>query len=76
MKTIALTTIVLLAAVLVAGCNDDSDRAQRYGERLTTKYGYADVKPAGRGYIHYTIENGTVTCREHARRSELTCWKN
>jgi regulator of protease activity HflC (stomatin/prohibitin superfamily) len=51
------------------GCTPRSVTVARYD-------GVTDVREISGGYITYKIENGTVTCREHSTRSELTCWKN
>lgn len=59
--------VIALVALALAGCN--------YGEKLSQMQGVENVKNVGRGYWEYTIDNGTVKCREHEKRSELTCWK-
>lgn len=58
---------VAVLAMALAGCN--------YGDNLRETAGVENVKSVGRGYWEYTLDNGTVKCREHQSRSELTCWK-
>lgn len=65
MRYLALAAIVLSAAL--AGCDGTVDRVSRYGE-------VTNVRQLSGGYIHYNLEAGAVTCREHKTRSELTCW--
>jgi len=61
--------LVCLAVIALAGCDD-------YTTMLNQTAGYSNARDVGRGYVMYEIEGGTVTCREHSSRSELTCWKN
>ena len=60
---------LLTAGLCASGCTPRTETVARYD-------GVSDVRETSGGYITYKIENGTVTCREHSRRSELTCWKN
>ena len=71
MKSNAILLIALLSAVMLQGCSRTS-RAD-----IVSKYdGVTNVREVAGGYIMYEIESGTVTCREHSKRSELACWKN
>lgn len=63
------TFVVLLTATLFTGCKE-------YSETVAEREGVSNFKNKAGGYMQYDIENGTVTCREHKTRSELTCWKN
>jgi uncharacterized lipoprotein YehR (DUF1307 family) len=66
------TTLVafsILASVLITGCVDRAEQVEKFD-------GVTNVREKAGGYIMYDIEKGTVTCYEHTRRSELTCWKN
>ena len=65
MRYLALVTIAFSTAL--AGCDGTVDRVSRYGE-------VTNVRQMSGGYIHYNLEAGAVTCREHKRRSELACW--
>ena len=65
MRYLALATIAFSTAL--AGCDSAVDRVSRYGE-------VTNVRQMSGGYIHYNLEAGAVTCREHKARSELTCW--
>lgn len=67
--------LVALAAILITGCDvDNTSAAGRYANTLNTTFGYQHAREVGRGYVMYEIEGGKVTCREHVRRAELTCW--
>ena len=66
MRYLALVTIAFSTAL--AGCGDV------YMESVADYREVSNVKQMSAGYFHYTIEDGAVTCREHKRRSELTCW--
>ena len=59
--------LVVLTTLVVLGCTP-------YVERLQDADGIENVKVQAMGYVTYTTDNGTVTCREHTRRSELSCW--
>lgn len=63
------TIVVLLTATLFTGCKE-------YAETVAEREGVTNFRHKSGGYMQYDIENGTVTCREHTTRSELTCWKN
>lgn len=72
-----LILIGLMGLVLV-GCEDgtrNDTRGATYANWLHTKTNYINPRDGGNGYAMYEIEHGTVTCREHSKRSELTCWK-
>lgn len=60
---------VFLLSMLCFGCSSRSDEVKKFD-------GVSEVSETSGGYIMYKIENGSVTCREHNRRSELACWKN
>ena len=64
----ALRIGVSALIVLLAGCGSRAETVSRFE-------GVTDVRETSGGYITYKIENGTVKCREHSHRSELTCWK-
>lgn len=68
--------LVLIAVLALAGCDEIDSVPMRYANNLNQTYGYQNARDVGRGYVMYEIEGGAVTCREHSRRSELTCWKN
>ncbi len=59
---------LVVSCVVLTGCNDRTETVAKFE-------GVQDVRETSGGYITYTIENGTVKCREHRSRSELTCWK-
>ena len=61
--------IVALIALLCAGCDGRSGTVGQYDYT-------SNVRETAGGYIMYEIEGGTVTCREHKNRSEMSCWKN
>ena len=65
MRYLALVTIAFSTAL--AGCDSTVGRVSQYGE-------VTNVRQMSGGYIHYNLEAGAVTCREHKARSELTCW--
>lgn len=65
MGYLALSIIAFSTAL--AGCDGAVGRVSRYGE-------VTNVRHMSGGYIHYNLEAGAVTCREHETRSELTCW--
>ena len=62
-----LKLVTIAASIILVGCNGSADRVSRYGE-------VSNVRHMSGGYIHYNLEGGAVTCREHAHRSELACW--
>jgi hypothetical protein len=69
--------MICLMAIALVGCDaDGTSAAGRYATTLNSTAGYLNAKDVGRGYVMYQIDNGAVTCREHVRRSELTCWLN
>jgi len=67
MKTTKLGLLMLL--VVLSSCEDvvETRRYTKGIDNVVEKRGH---------YLHYTIESGTVTCREHLKRAELACWKN
>jgi hypothetical protein len=72
MKTksiIRIAAMAMLTTVFLTGC-------QPYYEAVAKRESVTNLRIKDGGYIMYEIENGTVTCREHTVRSELTCWKN
>jgi hypothetical protein len=60
--------ITVLLCVFTVSC----DR----GDTVSKFAGVSNVREVPGNYIMYEIENGTVTCKEHKHRPELTCWKN
>jgi hypothetical protein len=61
--------------VFLAGC--DSPNEESYVKELKAYSNYSGVTIEERGYVSYTVEqrDGTLlSCRDHAKRSELTCW--
>lgn len=58
--------VAIIAAVMLTGC---------YEDKLARDHTITNLTVAPRGYVMYDIENGTVRCREHTTRSEMTCWK-
>lgn len=64
--------LICLMAIALVGCDDDA--GSRYANTLNQTAGYQHARDVGRGYVMYEIEGGKVTCREHSRRTELTCW--
>lgn len=70
----------LLFCVLLAGCEESFVASTRrvpslQFEKRSHSPGVSNARYVGSGYMHYEIEDGTVTCREHTTRSELACWK-
>ena len=60
--------LTLITTMLIfSGCDSTTTKRQN-------TEGIENVKTVAGRYLHYTIENGTVQCREHLSRSELTCW--
>ena len=81
--------LIGMAAILLVGCDatPDSINSEKVREEQASwdfanalqRRQYSDVsnvRPSSRGYILYDIENGSVTCREHSKRNEMTCWAN
>ena len=63
------TLIILITAILLlTGCDGTIE------QRKATA-GTENVKIIPGDYIEYTIERGTVKCRENTRRAELACWQ-
>lgn len=59
----------------LVGCGSEYDTNKRV--KAVSSYDYVtNVRVTAGGYIMYEIEDGTVTCREHSRRAELSCWRN
>lgn len=70
--------LIILLGLALAGCDNGSrtdTRGASYATQLRAKTDYINPRDGGNGYVMYEIERGTVTCREHSKRSELTCWK-
>lgn len=70
--------LIALLGLALAGCDNgtrDDTRGASYAKELSKRTDYINPRDGGNGYVMYEIERGAVTCREHARRSELTCWK-
>lgn len=69
--------LIALLGLALSGCDDTDTRGADYAHDLRNKRAdYINPRDVGNGYVMYEIERGAVTCREHSRRSELTCWKN
>jgi hypothetical protein len=67
-RVLAIGAALAMSLTLV-GC------VETYEEVLKADASLSNVRKVPRGYIMYEIEDGTVTCREHTQRTELTCWK-
>lgn len=67
--------LIALLGLALAGCDDTDTRGASYAKRLSEHTDYINPRDGGNGYVMYEIERGSVTCREHSKRSELTCWK-
>lgn len=58
---------IVLTVSMLSGCQRRDERVVEYRE-------VTNMRKMSGNYIHYEIENGKVTCREHTRRDELACW--
>lgn len=67
--------LALCCCVVLTGCMDDADKSQQGIERVSKYQGVTGARTDSGGYFRYEIEQGTISCREHASRSELACWK-
>jgi hypothetical protein len=64
--------LIASAALVLVGCN----RAEEYANNLKEKTGYINPISVGNGYVAYDrqLPDTVITCLEHYRREELTCW--
>lgn len=64
--------LIGVAALALTGC----DRSEDYVNNLKEKTGYINPVSVGNGYVTYDrqLPDVVVTCLEHSKRAELTCW--
>jgi hypothetical protein len=70
-KTLCVVLVSGLSVLMLYGCGLETQES-----KVTQYEEVTNVRKVSGGYIHYEIENGTVTCRERIKRNnQLTCWK-